>query len=130
MIPNKEEAVRELEIAGKMNPGKWVEHSLNVAKVAELIANNCDSLDSERAYIFGLLHDIGRREGVFAVKHIIDGYDESQFEINKPKVEEKKSANPITGDNITLWISLALVSMVGIVGTKKLTRKKKRVSKH
>ena len=75
MIPNKEEAVRELEIAGKMNPGKWVEHSLNVAKAAELIANNCDSLDSERAYIFGLLHDIGRREGVFAVKHIIDGYD-------------------------------------------------------
>lgn len=31
--------------------------------------------------------------------------------------------NPITGDNIILWISLALVSIIGIVGTMKLTRK-------
>ena len=55
---------------------------------------------------------------------------DSQFEIEKTKADEKKSANPNTGDNITLWIRLALVSMVGIVGTKKLTGKKKRVSKH
>ena len=51
----------------------------------------------------------------------------SEFEIERPKAE---GGNPITGDNITLWISLLLVSMVGIVGTKKLTGKKKRVSKH
>ena len=75
MLPTREEALKELEIASKMNPGKWVNHSLNVAKAAELIAKCCNNLDSDKAFKFGLLHDIGRREGVFAVKHIIEGYD-------------------------------------------------------
>lgn len=75
MFPSKDIAIRELEIAGNMNPGPWTEHSLNVAKAAKLIADCCDDLDSEKAFVCGLLHDIGRRNGVSAVKHIIDGYD-------------------------------------------------------
>lgn len=75
MFPNKDIAIKELEIAGNMNPGPWTEHSLNVAKAAKLIADYCDDLDSEKAFVCGLLHDIGRRNGVSAVKHIIDGYD-------------------------------------------------------
>lgn len=75
MIPDKDTALYELEFAGKMNPGPWTEHSLNVAKAAELIANCCDNLDSDKAFVCGLLHDIGRRTGVAAVRHIIDGYD-------------------------------------------------------
>ena len=75
MFPSKEVAISELEIAGQMNPGLWTKHSYNVANAARIIAENCSDLDSEKAYICGLLHDIGRRNGVSAVKHIIDGYD-------------------------------------------------------
>lgn len=75
MLPDIDTALKELEIAGKMNPGPWTEHSLNVAKAAKLISEHCGNLDSNKAFVFGLLHDIGRRNGVSAVKHIIDGYD-------------------------------------------------------
>lgn len=75
MFPNKEVALIELEVAGKMNPGPWTEHSLNVAKAARYLAECCENLDSEKAFVCGLLHDIGRRTGIAAVRHIIDGYD-------------------------------------------------------
>lgn len=75
MIPDVDTALKELEIAGKMNPGLWTEHSLNVAEAARLIADGCDYLDNDKAFVCGLLHDIGRRNGVSAVRHIIDGYD-------------------------------------------------------
>lgn len=74
MFPNRERALSELELAEKMNPGPWTDHSKNVAKAAELIAKRC-GMDNEKAFICGLLHDIGRRTGVAAVRHIIDGYD-------------------------------------------------------
>ena len=32
-------------------------------------------MDEQRAYLFGLLHDIGRRAGVTGIRHIFDGYD-------------------------------------------------------
>ena len=32
-------------------------------------------MDVEKAFVCGLLHDIGRRAGVFQVRHIIEGYD-------------------------------------------------------
>ena len=75
MYPDKETAIRVLELAGQMNPGPWSEHSYNVARAAKLIAEHCDKLDSEKAFVCGLLHDIGRRTGIAAVRHIIDGYD-------------------------------------------------------
>lgn len=75
MYPKKEIALSELEIAGNMNPGPWTDHSKNVAKAARLIAEHCEGLDSEKAFVCGMLHDIGRRTGIAAVRHIIDGYD-------------------------------------------------------
>lgn len=75
MYPKKEIALSELEIAGNMNPGPWTDHSKNVAKAASLIAEHCEGLDSEKAFVCGMLHDIGRRTGIAAVRHIIDGYD-------------------------------------------------------
>ncbi len=75
MFPSEEIAIKELEIAGQMNPGLWTKHSYNVANAARIIAENCNNLDSDKAFVCGLLHDIGRRNGVSAVKHIIDGYD-------------------------------------------------------
>ncbi len=74
MLPDRKTAIAELELAGKMNPGPWTKHSYNVAEAARLIAA-ASGLDSEKAYVCGLLHDIGRRTGVAAVRHIIDGYD-------------------------------------------------------
>ena len=75
MFPSKEIAIKELEIAGKMNPGPWINHSYNVAAAAKIIAEHCKDLDSEKAFVCGLLHDIGRRTGIAAVRHVIDGYD-------------------------------------------------------
>lgn len=75
MFPNREIAISELEIAGEMNPGPWTKHSYYVAEAAERIAERCEHLDSEKAFICGLLHDIGRRTGIAAMRHIIDGYD-------------------------------------------------------
>ena len=75
MYPDERTALKELEIAGKLNAGKWVDHSMNVAEAAKRIAQACGTLDVEKAYVCGLLHDIGRRTGIAAVRHIIDGYD-------------------------------------------------------
>lgn len=78
MFPTAETALIELNIASELNPGPWVAHSQNVASVAELIAKACGTLDSDKAFVLGLLHDIGRRTGVAQVRHIIDGYDYAQ----------------------------------------------------
>lgn len=74
MFPNRDTAIKELEIASEKNSGSWTEHSYNAAKAAERIAERC-KMDSEKAFVLGLLHDIGRRTGIAAVRHIIDGYD-------------------------------------------------------
>lgn len=75
MYPNSKIALNELEIAGRMNAGKWVNHSMNVAEAAKRIAEASGKLNVEKAFVCGLLHDIGRRTGIAAVRHIIDGYD-------------------------------------------------------
>ena len=75
MFPDRKTALQELAKAEELNPGPWGEHSRNVAHAAELIAGRCDKMDSDKAFVCGLLHDIGRRTGVAAVRHIIDGYD-------------------------------------------------------
>ena len=43
-------------------------------KACKNIASHCKDLSSEQAYIFGLLHDIGRYAGVSSERHLIDGY--------------------------------------------------------
>ena len=64
-----------LEIADAQNPGPWVDHSRHVAKAAEKIAAATRTLDSNRAYIGGLLHDIGRYRGKYQNRHLVDGYN-------------------------------------------------------
>jgi len=73
-IPSLEQAQELLAEAEMLNPGPWVAHSINVARAAELIAVRHPSLDPRRAYILGLLHDIGRRAGRTGMRHVIDGY--------------------------------------------------------
>lgn len=71
---NKQNAELVLEEASESNPGAWVEHSRYVAEACKNIALRCKDLSAEQAYLFGLLHDIGRYSGVSSEKHLIDGY--------------------------------------------------------
>lgn len=73
--PTITEAELLLIEAEKLNYGLWVSHSKIVGFCARKIAEKCDNLDSDTAYVLGLLHDIGRREGITDMKHIIDGYN-------------------------------------------------------
>ncbi len=64
----------ELKAAEKSNPGPWVDHSYYVALACKNIARQCKELSPEKAYILGLMHDIGRYAGVTSERHLIDGY--------------------------------------------------------
>nr|WP_316622273.1 HD domain-containing protein [uncultured Ruminococcus sp.] len=74
-LPTIIEAEKLLNEAEQHNPGAWIGHSKTAAFCARAIAKRCDNLDADTAYILGLLHDIGRREGVTDMRHIIDGYN-------------------------------------------------------
>lgn len=72
-IPTRQEAEDILREAETHNIGLWGQHSRNVAVCAEKIAAACN-MDSNKAYILGLLHDIGRKFGVRHLGHVYDGY--------------------------------------------------------
>ena len=69
------EADKELKIAAQLTPGPWEQHSISVAKNARLIAEKVEGMDCDKAYVMGLMHDIGRRAGIKGILHIFDGYD-------------------------------------------------------
>ena len=73
-LPTKKEAEEILSWAYQQNPGMWEKHSRIAARAAQSIAENC-GLDPDRAYICGLLHDIGRYEGNRGLHHIYAGYE-------------------------------------------------------
>lgn len=74
MLPTVEEAHLALEKAGQSNPGPWLAHSRYVAEACRNIARAIPGMDAEKAYLLGLLHDIGRYPGVTSERHLIDGY--------------------------------------------------------
>jgi hypothetical protein len=74
MLPEREEAEELLREAERCNPGPWGNHSRVTAHCAEKIALECAGLDSNKAYILGLLHDIGRKFGGRHMGHVADGY--------------------------------------------------------
>ena len=67
-------AEKTLELAHASNPGPWADHARYVALACRNIAERCPHLDEDTAYIYGLLHDIGRHTGVTSERHLIDGY--------------------------------------------------------
>lgn len=71
--PTRDEAERLLTESKSLNPGLWVAHSRNVAKCAETIAVHAN-LNPEKAYVLGLLHDVGRRAGIGQLKHVYYGW--------------------------------------------------------
>lgn len=74
MLPTREKAEELLREAEACNPGPWGNHSRTAAHCAEKIALGCGDLDADKAYIVGLLHDIGRKFGVRHLGHVSDGY--------------------------------------------------------
>lgn len=74
MLPNRLEAEKLLADAELCNPGAWGNHSRIAAHCAEKIAAACPTLDPEKAYILGLLHDIGRKFGTRHLGHVFDGF--------------------------------------------------------
>jgi hypothetical protein len=77
LVPAREEADKLLEWAEKQNPGPWTGHCRTAGRTAEAIARKC-GLDAGRAYVSGLLHDIGYysyRSGEGEKDHIFAGYD-------------------------------------------------------
>ena len=73
MLPTREQAEALLREAEACNPGPWGNHSRTAAHCAACIAARC-GLDADKAYVLGLLHDIGRRFGVTHLAHVWDGY--------------------------------------------------------
>lgn len=73
-LPTIIEAEKLITGAEQRNPGAWLGHSKTAAYCARAIAEQCDNLNADTAYILGLLHDIGRREDITDMRHIIDGY--------------------------------------------------------
>lgn len=74
MMPTREKAEELLADAERCNPGPWGDHSRVAAHCAERIARECGDLDPDKAYILGLLHDIGRKFGARHLGHVSDGY--------------------------------------------------------
>ena len=71
--PSREEAGRLLKEAESLNPGPWGNHSRTAAHCAEAIAAR-SGMNPDKAYVLGLLHDIGRRFGKRHLGHVSDGY--------------------------------------------------------
>lgn len=69
------EAEKELALGAELFPGAWKQHSLSVGRNARLIAEKVEGMDADKAYVMGVLHDIGRRAGITGIRHIFDGYD-------------------------------------------------------
>lgn len=74
MLPTREEAIALVRDGLACNPGPWGRHCLTAAHCAEKIDSACGDMDSEKAYILGLLHDIGRKFGTRHLGHVSDGY--------------------------------------------------------
>lgn len=74
MLPTRERAEELLQEAEHCNPGPWGDHCRVAAHCAERIAGKCAGMNAEKAYIMGLLHDIGRKFGARHLGHVADGY--------------------------------------------------------
>ena len=71
--PSAGEAEKLLAEAELCNPGPWGNHSRTAAHCAGKIALYA-GLCPEKAYVLGLLHDIGRKFGKRHLGHVSDGY--------------------------------------------------------
>ena len=102
MYPTREEANRLLIEAEGCNPGPWDDHSRVVAHCAEEIAKRC-GMDSEKAYVLGLLHDIGRKYGKRHLGHVSDGFS-YMMSLGYDEVARVCLSHSFTDGNLELYI--------------------------
>lgn len=70
-----EKAYAFLENNSLKDNDQLMKHSINVAIVAERIADEL-GLNGKKAYVLGLIHDIGKKhETKVEMRHILDGYN-------------------------------------------------------
>ena len=101
-MPTRREAENILKEAEICNPGPWGDHSRNVAMCAEKIAVAC-GMDGEKAYILGLLHDIGRKFGTRHLGHVYDGYT-YMLGLGYPQVAKICLTHSFSDHNIKTYI--------------------------
>ncbi|NLG24659.1 MAG: HD domain-containing protein [Clostridiales bacterium] len=70
--PTRAQAEALLLWAVGRNPGPWEAHSRCAARAAEAIAAAA-GIDRDLAWCAGLLHDVGRYEGVTGLRHAVAG---------------------------------------------------------
>ena len=102
MYPSRTEAEELLKDAEKSNPGKWVSHCKVTALCAEKIAQYSE-MDAEKAYVLGLLHDIGRKFGVFHLRHVSEGY-KNMLSLGYDEVARICLTHSFDGDNIESYV--------------------------
>ena len=92
-----EKAYSFLEDAPRKNKELWIKHSVNVAIVAERLAEQL-KLDSKKAYVLGLVHDIGRRKKEHVgLRHIIEGYNFLEEQGYKEESRETYTGTKLEG---------------------------------
>jgi len=104
-IPTRAEAEALLLWGETQNPGPWIDHTRVVARAAETIAARC-GMDTHRAYVSGLLHDIGYyanadRSG--RVCHLYAGY-RLLMEKGWPTVAEICLSHPFPFQEINCYL--------------------------
>ena len=100
--PDRMEAERLVREAEACNPGPWGGHSRVAASCAEKIAAAA-GMDSEKAYVLGLLHDIGRKFGVKHLGHVYDGY-QYMMELGYPAVAKICLSHSFPNQDMSLYI--------------------------
>jgi hypothetical protein len=72
-LPTPEQALDWLAEGEQSNPGAWGHHSRLVGQAAQILGTAL-GLEGEAAFVLGVLHDIGRREGVYDMLHVLHGW--------------------------------------------------------
>ena len=100
--PDRETAHRLLEEALDQNPGRWGDHSRVAAECAEKIASAC-GMDAQKAYVLGLLHDVGRRFRVRDLGHLYYGY-RYLMELGYPAAAKICLSHSFPNQDLSLYI--------------------------
>ena len=100
--PDREKARQILEEALLQNPGRWGDHSRIAAQCAEKIAAAC-GMDGEKAYVLGLLHDVGRRFRIRDLGHLYYGY-RYMLELGYPDVAKICLSHSFPNQDMSLYI--------------------------
>ena len=114
MYPTIETALKELEIGYEINPTRWVDHCKYAGEAARNIAHAA-GLDSEKAYVLGTLHDIGRRVGFTGIRHIVDGYNYAMEKTQITGVQDRLIKNLSKGYKQRVGIAQAMLGSPEVI---------------